>query len=127
MIVMKELLIVDDHQGIRILLKEIFNKEGYLVHLATNGAEAISIAESKEIDCVILDMKIPDMNGLEIIRKIKAIKCDIPVIMMSGFSEQTVIREAIECGASCFFTKPFNIHDLIDSVRNNVLIKSDMT
>lgn len=119
---MKELLIVDDHQGIRLLLKEVFNKEGYLVHLATSGAEAIRLVEKNNLHCVLLDMKIPDMNGLEIINRIKNIKCDLPIIMMSAFSEQTLIEKALEQGASSFFTKPFNIHDLITTVKNKVYI-----
>ncbi|WP_097147618.1 response regulator [Ureibacillus acetophenoni] len=119
---MKELLIVDDHQGIRLLLKEVFNKEGYLVHLATSGAEAIRLVEKYNLHCVLLDMKIPDMNGLEIIKRIKNINCDLPIIMMSAFSEQTLIEKALEQGASCFFTKPFNIHDLITTVKNKVYI-----
>lgn len=118
----KELLIVDDHQGIQLLLKEVFNKEGYLVHLATNGAEAIHLAEKNNIHCAILDMKIPDMNGLEIIKRIRKINCDIPIIMMSAFSEQSLIDKALNLGASSFITKPFNIHDLIESVKNKVYI-----
>lgn len=114
---LKELLIVDDHQGIRLLLKEIFNKEGYLVHLAANGAEAISLAENEKIDGVLVDMKIPDMSGIEIIKKIKNINATIPIFMMSGFSEDNLIKDAKENGATRFFTKPFNIHDVIDGVR----------
>ncbi len=117
---MNELLIVDDHQGIRVLLEEVFNKEGYLVHLATNGAEAIRIAKNKELDCVLLDMKIPDMNGLEIIKKLKEIKLNVPIIMMSAFSEHHVIQQALDCGASHFFTKPFNIHEVIVGVKSMV-------
>lgn len=117
----KELLIVDDHQGIRLLLKEVFNKEGYLVHLAANGAEAIHIAQKEKIDGVLLDMKIPDMSGLEIIKKIKSINSTIPIMMMSGFSEDSLIKNAMDYGATYFFTKPFNIHEIINGVKSVLL------
>lgn len=120
---MKELLIVDDHHGIRILLKEVFNKEGYLVHLATNGAEAVRITERENIDCILLDMKVPDMSGIEMIKKLKEIKNNLPIIMMSGFSEHNVIQEALNHGALHYFTKPFNIHDVIEGVRNCLIIR----
>nr|WP_106783496.1 response regulator [Lysinibacillus timonensis] len=114
---MKELLIVDDHQGIRLLLKEVFTQEGYCIHLATSGAEAIAITEKENIHCVLLDMKIPDMSGLEIVKKLKEINPDLPIIMMSAYGEQEVIQEALDNGAIHYFTKPFNIHEVIDGVK----------
>ncbi|HWL24719.1 MAG TPA: response regulator [Ureibacillus sp.] len=118
----KELLIIDDHQGIRLLLSEVFHKEGYFVHLASTGAEALRIAKERNIDCVLVDMKIPDMSGIEIIKKLREIKQESSIIMMSGFSENMVIKEAFQHGVSHFFTKPFNIFELIESVKKEVYI-----
>ena len=67
----KEILIVDDQQGIRLLLNEVFKKEGFITHLAANGFEALKIAQTTNLDCVLLDMKIPGMDGLEILKRLK--------------------------------------------------------
>ena len=70
---MKRLLIVDDQQGIRLLLNEVLKKEGYITYLATNGSEALKYADEQEMDCVLLDMKIPGMDGIEILRRLKEV------------------------------------------------------
>lgn len=114
---MRELLVVDDQQGIRLLLKEVFKKEGYTVHLAANGVDALRIMQEQVIDCVLLDMKIPGMDGLEILKRIKEQKAEVPVMMMTAFGEQNLIDCAKKMGAERFFTKPFNIFDIRHEVK----------
>ena len=114
---MKEILIVDDQQGIRLLLKEVFKKEGYTTHLAANGLDALRIVEEQTIDCVLLDMKIPGMDGLEILKHLKKQNEHLPVIMMTAFGEQDLIERAKSLGAERFFTKPFNIFDIRNEVK----------
>lgn len=113
---MKKLLIVDDQKGIRLLLDEVFSKEGYKIHQASNGLEALKILESEEVDCILLDMKIPGMNGLEILKQIRDSKLSIPVFMMTAFREQELIDEAGKLGVVNYFTKPFNIFDIRNEV-----------
>ena len=114
----KEILIVDDQPGIRLLLSEVFKKEGYITHLAPNGIEALKIFDQQHIDCVLLDMKIPGMNGIEILQKLKEKNKDLPVMMMTAYGEQDLIDEALNLGACKYFTKPFNIFDLSKEVEN---------
>lgn len=114
---MKEILVVDDQQGIRLLLKEVFKKEGYTIHLAANGLDALRIVDEQNIDCVLLDMKIPGMDGLEILKKLKEKKAHVPVIMMTAFGEQDLMDCAKNLGAERFFTKPFNIFDIRNEVK----------
>ena len=114
----KEILIVDDQPGIRLLLNEVFKKEGYMTHLAPNGIEALKIFDQQHIDCVLLDMKIPGMNGIDILQKLKEKNKDIPVMMMTAYGEQDLIDEALRLGASHYFTKPFNIFDVSNEVAN---------
>lgn len=114
---MRKILIVDDQPGIRLLLNEVFKKEGYTPHLAANGMEALKIFEQEPIDCVLLDMKIPGMNGIEILGHLKAKNEKIPVIMMTAYGEQDLIDEAIQLGASNYFTKPFNIFEVVNEVK----------
>ena len=117
---MRKILIVDDQPGIRLLLNEVFKKEGYTPLLAANGMEALKIVEEELVDCVLLDMKIPGMNGLEILQHLKEKNEGTPVIMMTAYGEQELIDEAMKLGASNYFTKPFNIFEVLEEV-NGIL------
>jgi len=108
----KKLLIVDDQVGIRILLLEVFSTEGYETFQAANGRAALEIVRLHAPDLVLLDMKIPGMDGLEILKKIKEMNRDIKVIMMTAYGELDMIKEATELGALMHFTKPFDIDEL---------------
>lgn len=108
----KKVLIVDDQFGIRMLLQEVFNKEGYVTFEADNGKRALEWAANENPDLVLLDMKIPGMDGLEILKKIKAMKPDMKVIMMTAYGELETIKEAETHGALRHFTKPFDIDEL---------------
>ena len=117
---MKNLLIVDDQHGIRLLLGEVFKREGYRTFLASNGLEALKIVEKEKLDCVLLDMKIPGMDGLEILKSIKAKWPELPVMMMTAYGELDLIQEALSNGAAKYFTKPFNIYEIRDAVNEAV-------
>ena len=115
---MKQILIVDDQLGIRILLKEVFLQEGYEVSLAANGFEAIKIVDEQDISGVLLDMKIPGMDGIQILKKLKESHPDLPVMMMTAYGELNLIQEAMSLGAALYFTKPFDIFEVRDAVNN---------
>jgi len=108
----KKLLIVDDQIGIRILLLEVFATEGYETFQAANGRAALEIVRNHAPDLVLLDMKIPGMDGLEILKKIKEINREIKVIMMTAYGELDMIKEATDLGALMHFTKPFDIDEM---------------
>ncbi|MGE7690678.1 response regulator [Lysinibacillus sp. NPDC097214] len=117
---MKRVLIVDDQPGIRLLLNEVLKKEGYGTYLAANGMEALKYAEEEEINCVLLDMKIPGMDGIEILRHLKERWPQLPVFMMTAYGELDVVQEALDLGAIRYFTKPFDIFEVRDEV-NKIL------
>ncbi|WP_058831452.1 response regulator [Paenibacillus polymyxa] len=108
----KKVLIVDDQNGIRILLMEVFGSEGYETFQAANGKIALEIVEKEPPDLVLLDMKIPGMDGLEILKHLKSMNPDIKVIMMTAYGELDMIKEATELGALMHFTKPFDIDEM---------------
>jgi two-component system response regulator (stage 0 sporulation protein F) len=114
----KKILIVDDQYGIRVLLDEVFRKEGYETYQAANGKQALALAEKNEPDLVILDMKIPGMDGLEILKRIKVLNQNIQVIMITAYGELDLIQEAMTLGALTHFTKPFDIDELRKMVEN---------
>jgi two-component system response regulator (stage 0 sporulation protein F) len=116
----KKVLIVDDQNGIRILLVEVFSVEGYQTYQASNGRIALDIVRNESPDLVLLDMKIPGMDGLEILKHIKQIDESIKVIMMTAYGELDMIKEASDLGALMHFTKPFDIDELRIAVNNEL-------
>lgn len=119
----KKVLIVDDQNGIRVLLVEVFSNEGYNTFQASNGKLALEIVRKESPDLVLLDMKIPGMDGLDILKHIKQIDPSIKVIMMTAYGELDMIKEATDLGALMHFTKPFDIDDLRQAV--NSQLRSD--
>ena len=116
----KKVLIVDDQIGIRVLLVEVFSSEGYTTFQASNGKTALEIVKKESPDIVLLDMKIPGMDGLEILKHIKTIDKSIKVIMMTAYGELAMIREATDLGALMHFTKPFDIDEMRIAVNNEL-------
>ncbi|MFC4767445.1 response regulator [Effusibacillus consociatus] len=119
----KKVLVVDDQYGIRILLNEVLEKEGYQVFQAPNGPVALEIVKEKKPDLVLLDMKIPGMDGLEILRHIRVIEPDLKVIMMTAYGELDLIKEAMALGALTHFTKPFDIDELRRTVNSELAVQ----
>jgi len=116
----KKILIVDDQNGIRILLMELFGNEGYQMYQAANGKAALEVVEQDTPDLVLLDMKIPGMDGLEILKHIKSTHPQIKVIMMTAYGELDIIKQAKDLGAISHFTKPFDIDEMRNVVDQNL-------
>lgn len=108
----KKILIVDDQFGIRALLSEVFSQEGYETFQAENGRVALEIVNREKPCLVLLDMKIPGMDGLEILKQIKKMEPDMKVIMMTAYGELDMLKEASKLGVLRHFTKPFDIEEL---------------
>ncbi|MDR6999388.1 response regulator [Neobacillus niacini] len=118
---MKEkILIVDDQFGIRILLNEVLQKEGYQTYQAANGIQALDIVKKHDPDLVLLDMKIPGMDGIEILKRMKVIDPEIRVIIMTAYGELDMIQEAKDLGAITHFAKPFDIDDIRAAVKKHM-------
>lgn len=114
---MKTILIVDDQPGIRLLLKEVFHKEGYQVITAGSGKEAMEKVQEVCPDLVLLDMKIPGMDGIEILKRLKKIDSNVHVLMMTAYGELDLIKESMNWGAERYFTKPFDVFEVRDAVK----------
>ncbi|MBN6885017.1 two-component system, response regulator, stage 0 sporulation protein F [Cytobacillus horneckiae] len=112
-----KILIVDDQFGIRILLNEVLQKEGYETFQAANGVQALDIVSKHNPDLVLLDMKIPGMDGIEILKRMRVDNNDIRVIIMTAYGELDMIQEAKELGALTHFAKPFDIDDIRAAVK----------
>ncbi|ABO68671.1 response regulator [Geobacillus thermodenitrificans] len=117
-----KILIVDDQYGIRILLNEVFQRERYVTYQAANGMQALEIVRKHHPDLVLLDMKIPGMDGIEILKRLKDIDPDIKVIIMTAYGELDMIQETKELGALMHFAKPFDIDDLRAAVKKHISV-----
>ncbi|WP_428910126.1 response regulator [Niallia sp. Krafla_26] len=116
----KKILIVDDQYGIRILLNEVLQKEGYETYQAANGLQALEIVQENVPDLILLDMKIPGMDGIEILKRVKQIHQDMKVIIMTAYGELDMIQEAMDLGAITHFAKPFDIVEIREAVKKYV-------
>ncbi|UNL84898.1 response regulator [Priestia koreensis] len=119
----EKILVVDDQYGIRILLTEVLQKEGYQSFQAANGFQAIEITQRESPDLVLLDMKIPGMDGIEILKRLKEIDPAIKVIIMTAYGELDMIQEAKDLGALTHFAKPFDIDEIRQAIKKYIPVK----
>lgn len=107
-----DLLIVDDQVGVRRLLYEAFRDEGYRVEMASSGMEAIKKVSLSIPLLVLLDIKMPGLNGLETLEELRRINPDIPVVMMTAYGELDIIAEAKRRGVQHYINKPFDLDEV---------------
>lgn len=113
----KDILVVDDEVGIRELLSEILFDEGYRIHLAENATQARSFREQHVPDLVLLDIWMPDTDGLTLLKEwVERGQLTMPVIMMSGHGTIETAMEAMRIGASDFLEKPIALQKLLATV-----------
>lgn len=110
-------LVVDDQYGIRILIKEILKKDGIETLLAANGTQALKLFVEEKPSLVLLDMRIPGMSGVEILKKIKEINPETAVMIMTAYGDDEMLAESRKNGAAAYFPKPFDIGELLRTVR----------
>ena len=110
----KHLLIVDDDPRIRGLLTEALGALGYATSQASNGREALEIVCDQEFDCVITDIRMPEVDGLTLLQSLKAQRPEMPVVMITAFAIPQHKAEAVESGADGFLMKPFRLSKIED-------------
>lgn len=107
------ILIVDDEENMLKMLKTFFEEKEFKCYTAKNGREALEVVEANKIDLVITDMKMPEMDGLELLRVIKEKYNNISAVIMTGFAEEYTTTEALNLGADGYITKPFRNKELL--------------
>ncbi len=108
----KLVLVVDDEENIRELLRESLEDEGYRVSLAKNGQEAVEKARALKPDTILMDVKMPVMSGMDAFLKIKESQPDLPVIFLTAFGSSDLAISAMKSGAYDYLTKPFDIDEV---------------
>lgn len=110
------ILVVDDEPAFRIALEQALRKEGFVIHTANDGEQALVLFDQVHPDIVLLDVMLPRMSGVDVCRYIRT-KSDAPVIMVSAKSEEIDAVVALEVGADDYITKPYRLRELIARMR----------
>jgi len=112
------ILVVDDLKGMRVTLGGILEDEGHNVVLAENGYQAIEAAKQTSFDLIFMDIKMPGINGVQTFREVKKINPQAAVIMMTAYSVEDLVREALEEGAYAVVYKPFDIENIVSIIES---------
>eukprot|EP00353_Schmidingerella_taraikaensis_P014415 CAMPEP_0185594578 /NCGR_PEP_ID=MMETSP0434-20130131/75494_1 /TAXON_ID=626734 ORGANISM="Favella taraikaensis, Strain Fe Narragansett Bay" /NCGR_SAMPLE_ID=MMETSP0434 /ASSEMBLY_ACC=CAM_ASM_000379 /LENGTH=128 /DNA_ID=CAMNT_0028222035 /DNA_START=24 /DNA_END=406 /DNA_ORIENTATION=- len=124
---MGKILVVDDERAIRRALREILEFEEFEVDEAENGKQGLDKAKAEQYDVIFCDIKMPEMDGMEVLDGLLKAKVDAPVIMISGHGNIETAVQAIKKGAFDFIEKPLDLNRILVTIRNakdrNVLIE----
>src|SRR6478752_4920129 len=115
---MSNILIIDDEKAIRKTLSEILSYEGYKIEEASDGEEGLKKFKEKTFDVVLCDIKMPKLDGIEFLDKVREINPDVPVIMISGHGTIETAVEAVKKGAYDYIAKPPDLNRLLITIRN---------
>lgn len=115
---MSKILIIDDERSIRNTLKDILEYEKHEVDEAADGTEGLKMAEKQKYDVILCDIKMPKMDGIEVLEKLQELNSDIPVVMISGHGTIDTAVDAIKRGAFDYISKPPDLNRLLITVRN---------
>ena len=123
---MAKILIIDDERGIRNTLREILADEGYEVEVAENGKQGLEMAQAKAYDLIYSDIKMPEMDGLELLAALKEGEetAEIPMVMISGHGDVETAVQALKLGAYDFLLKPLDLNRILITTKNALESKS---
>ena len=116
----ESILIIDDDESTRKSLTLIFRKKGYEIETVGSGREALDKLKEKFFNLVLVDIKLPDMEGIDLIQPLKEIHPDVAVIMVTAFASMETVMQALNLGASAYITKPLNMEEVFVTVKENL-------
>ncbi len=115
-----KILVVDDEENMQVLLKRVLGKAGYDVECAGSGAEALRLAASKPFDLAVVDICMPEMDGIEVLEKLKVINRQIPVIMISAYPAWSKKQTAERMGCTDYLSKPVDMKYLKELINKEL-------
>jgi DNA-binding NtrC family response regulator len=118
------LLLVDDEEGYVDVLSKRMTKRSMRVTTAVSGAEAIQALRKEDFDVAVVDLKMEDMDGIEVLKVLKKMEPELSVIMLTGHGSEKAAREGIEFGAFDYLTKPCDLDDLVAKIREAYRFKT---
>ena len=110
---MKRVLVVDDDEGIRDFLKDSLEMQGYTTFASTNGADALAFLENNEVDLVLADVRMPEIGGVDLARRVREIRAT-PVVLITGVHREEREKIRLESGAAACLPKPLRVQHLCD-------------
>jgi len=113
----RRILVIDDEAIVRVSCERVLRPEGYDVVVTPKGTDAIELLEREKFDLVLTDLKMPDMDGLEVLKHIKEKWPEIIVIIITGYGTISTAVQAIKMGAYEYIEKPFTPEDILNAVR----------
>ena len=121
----KSILIIDDDKLILMTLKRVLKREGYNVITALNGQTALRRIEEDNFDLIISDIKMPNMDGIETVKKIREFlarhhKTPIPELFITGYAKEDVYQKALELHTAGYIEKPFDLKELLTNIEKNI-------
>ncbi len=117
------ILVADDEENVRVLLKEILEGEDFFVEVVNNGEKAVQAVKNHQFDCALLDVRMPVLDGMEAFLKIKDFSPDLPVIFLTAYGSSDIAIKAMKKGAYDYLTKPFDIDELKIKVKKAIDLK----
>jgi len=121
----KSILIIDDDPGIRLGYREALRAAGFEVESAEDGREGLKATMKRDFDLILLDIFMPNMNGLDCIRALKMSRPEVPVIIITANEESDVAQEALKCGARDLIPKPIPNDVLVQAVREALALPAE--
>ncbi|MCX5697471.1 MAG: response regulator [Candidatus Omnitrophica bacterium] len=121
----KNILIIDDNKLIAITLRRLLTREGYNVTTAASGKKALALIAKSDFDLIMSDIKMPEMDGIETVRKIREYlaqngKHPIPEIFITGYAKEDIYQKALELNAVGYLEKPFDIKGLLETTKQAI-------
>lgn len=115
---MAKVLIVDDAAFMRMMIKDILEKNGFdVIGEANNGIKAVELYKKERPDVVTMDITMPDMDGIQAVKEIKAMDANAKIIMCSAMGQQGMVMDAIKAGAKDFIVKPFQADRVLEAIK----------
>jgi CheY-like chemotaxis protein len=121
----KDILVIDDEGLVTKILQKLLSKEGYNVIVATTGQEAIDKSKSLDFDLIVSDIRMPQIDGIETIKKIRQVLKDsgkkpVPEILITGYADESSYNDALELKVADYIYKPFDTKEFLDVIRRNL-------
>jgi len=109
---MVRIMIIEDDEAMRSLLEDFFEEEGFETDSASNGADALRILSKDPLDLIVTDIRMPGLTGLDILPRLRRLKPETPIIVMTAFGSEDVRRRSLERGATTYLEKPIHLSQL---------------